>query len=338
MRFEFRLPGKIVFGRGSVSQVGTEAKQLGGQRVLIVTSHGMTHRQVLAQTVEALDKQGITSVVFPDVNPEPSLENATDCAALAGDKHCNLVLGMGGGSVMDVAKKAAAQLGLPRIMVPTTAGSGSEVTHESVLKVEGKKRAFVDASLTPDVAIVDPDASSTMPPQLTAYSGTDALAHAVECYESRKSNPLVKALALRAYELIRDNISTAIEGLPEARVNMALGSLMAGMAFGNSGTALGHALSYAMSNRGVPHGQSIAMALPYVLEFNGTDPSFTVTLRQIVSLTGPQWSADWDIAEMTAEVMADERHLANNPREVTDDDVRRMFERMAGDFPARPQP
>lgn len=338
MHFEFRLPGKTVFGRGSVSEVGSEARQLGGQRVLIVTSRGMTHRLVLGQTLEALEKQEIPSVVFSDVDPEPTLENATDCAALGRDERCNLLLGIGGGSAMDVAKKAAAELGLPRIMVPTTAGSGSEVTHESVLKVDGKKRAFVDASLTPDVAIVDPDVSSTMPPQLTAFSGTDALAHAIECYESRKSNPLVKTVALRAYELVRDNLAAAIDNLPEARVNMALGSLMAGMAFGNSGTALGHALSYALSNRGTPHGQAVAMALPYVIEFNGTDPPFAVTLKQIVSLTGPQWSTDWDIAEMTAEVMADQRHLANNPREVTDNDVRRMFEQMAVDFPARPQP
>ena len=338
MRFEFCLPEKIVFGRGSVSQVGSEAKRLGGHRVLIVTSRGMAHRQVLTQTVDALKKQDFAPVVFPDVDPEPSLENATGCAALAREERCDLVLGIGGGSVMDVAKKAAAELGLPRMMVPATAGSGSEVTHEAVLKENGKKRAFVDASLTPDVAIVDPDVSSTMPPQLTAYSGADALAHAVECYESRNSNPLVKALAFRAYELIRDNLAAAIDNLPEARVNMALGSLMAGMAFGNSGTSLGHALSYALSNRETPHGQAVAMALPYVLEFNGTDPSFAVTLKQMISLTGPQWSTDWDIAEMTAEVMADQRHLANNPREVTDNDVRRMFEQMAVDFPARPQP
>jgi len=337
MRFEFRLPARIIFGRGSVSQVGTEAKQLGGQRALIVTSHGMTHRDVLTRAADALSKEDIVSIVFPDVDPEPSLENATDCAALARDENCNLVLGIGGGSVMDVAKRAAAELDLPRIMVPTTAGSGSEVTHEAVLKVSGRKRAFVDDTLTPDVAIVDPDASSTMSPQLTAYSGADALAHAVECYESRKSNPIVKALAFRAYELIRDNLAAAIDDLPEARVNMALGSLTAGMAFGNSGTALGHALSYPLSNRGTPHGQAVAMALPYVLEFNGTDPSFAVTLKSILLHIGPNWNADWDIVEMTAEVMADERHLANNPREVTDSNVRRMFEQMAVDFSTGPR-
>jgi len=338
MRFEFCLPDKIIFGSGSTVQVGSEAKRLGGQRVLIVTSRGMTQRQVLVQAMDSLQKQGLVCDVFSAVEPEPSLENAVDCAALACNRDCDVILGVGGGSVMDVAKKAAVEAGLPRVMMPTTAGSGSEVTHESVLKVKGKKQAFVDTGLTPDVAIIDPDASSTMPPYLTACCGADALAHAIECYESRNSNPLVRALALRAYELLRDNLAAAIENLPEARVNMALGSLMAGMAFGNSGTALGHALSYALSNRGVPHGQAVAMSLPGVLEFNGTDPAFAVTLKQILSLTGSRWNPDWDIAEMTAEVMADHRHLANNPREVTADDVRYMFEQIATDFPTGPQP
>jgi alcohol dehydrogenase class IV len=337
MRFDFCLPERIVFGSGSTAQAGGEAKRLGGRRVLIVTSRGMTQRQALVKAMDSLQKQGLACDVFSAVEPEPSLENATNCTALVRDRDCDLILGVGGGSVMDVAKKAAAEAGIPRIMMPTTAGSGSEVTHESVLKVKGKKQAFVDTSLTPDVAIVDPDISSTMPPHLTACCGADALAHAIECYESRNSNPLVQALALRSYELLRDNLVAAIENLSEARVNMALGSLMAGMAFGNSGTALGHALSYALSNRGVPHGQAVAMALPGVLEFNGTDPSFATTLKQIISPTGPRWNPDWDIAEMTAEVMADHRHLANNPREVTDDDVRYMFEQIATDFPTRPR-
>lgn len=338
MRFEFCLPDKIIFGSGSTAQVGREAKSLAGQRVLIVTSRGMTQRQVLVQAMDSLKESGLACDVFSEVEPEPSLENAINCAALVRDRDCDLILGVGGGSVMDVAKKTAAEACLPSIMIPTTAGSGSEVTHESVLKVKGKKQAFVDTLLTPDVAIVDPDVSSTMPPHLTACCGADALAHAIECYESENSNPLVRALALRAYEMLRDNLTGAIENLPEARVNMALGSLMAGMAFGNSGTALGHAMSYALSNRGVPHGQAVAMVLPGVFEFNGTNPSFAAALKQIISMTGSRWNPDWDIAEMTAEVMADHRHLANNPREVTADDVRYMFEQIAADFPTGPLP
>ncbi len=334
MNFTLCLPEKIIFGTGSISQLGDELQRLGGNKVLIVTTPGMTQRAAFSQIKHNLNEKGLDCAVFTGVDPEPPVENAASCATLAEDSACNLVLGLGGGSVMDVAKKAAADSGLPRILIPSTAGSGSEVTHEAVLKTDGRKQAIVDAALLPDVAIVDPDISSTMPPQLTAFSGIDALAHAIECYESRKSNPVVKALALRAYELLRDNLTAAVDNLPEARVNMALGSLMAGMAFGNSGTALGHAVSYALSNRGVPHGQAVAMALPGVLEFNSTDSSLVSTLKEIVSVAGSRWDSDWDISEMANEVMADKRHLANNPRDVTEADVRRIFEQIATNSPA----
>jgi len=331
MNFELCLPEKILFGSGSLSQLGDEVKRLGGKTVLIVTSTGMTQRPALLQIKSDLKKNGLEFAIFAGVDPEPPIENVINCAQLVKNIGCNLVLGIGGGSVMDVAKKTAAEVGIPRIMIPATAGSGSEVTHESVLKVDGKKQATVDVSLLPDVAIVDPDISSTMPPKLTAYSGIDALAHAIECYESRKSNPVVKALANRAYELLSENLTAAIDNLPEARVNMALGSLMAGMAFSNSGTALGHAVSYAFSNRGIPHGQAVAMALPPVLEFNGTDSLLVEKLKEVVSVAGSQWDPLWDIAEMTSEVISDKRHLANNPKDVTAEDVRVIFEQIATD-------
>jgi alcohol dehydrogenase class IV len=213
-------------------------------------------------------------------------------------------------------------------MVPTTAGTGSEVTHESVLKVDGKKRAFVEAGLTADVAIVDPNLCNTMSKRLTASSGMDALAHAVECYESRKSNPIAKTLALEAYNLIKDNLMQAVKGDTQAMVNLSLGSMMAGMAFGNSGTTLGHALSYPLSNRGVPHGEAVAMVLPYALEFNGSDLAFAKKLRKFVRTIELQWDARWDANEMAAEVMEDKRHLGNNPVEVTFEDILGIFEKM----------
>lgn len=229
---------------------------------------------------------------------------------------------------MDVAKKAAADLSLPKIMVPTTAGTGSEVTHESVLKVDGKKMAFVEAGLTADVAIVDPDLCQTMSKRLTASSGMDALAHAVECSESKKSNPVAKTLALEAYNLVKDNLMQAVKGDTQAMVNLSLGSMMAGMAFGNSGTTLGHALSYPLSNRGTPHGEAVAMVLPYAFEFNGSDPDFAKKLRKFVRTIELRWDPRWDTEEMAAEVMEDKRHLRNNPVEVTFKDVLGIFEKM----------
>jgi alcohol dehydrogenase class IV len=268
-QFELILPKKVIFGVESVERVGNEAKNLSCESALIVTSRGMRKREALKQVMDSLNNQGITSKVFYEVDPEPPIETIYECMEFAED--CDLVIGLGGGSVIDVAKKAAADLCLRKIMIPTTAGTGSEVTHESVLKVEGKKKAFVDEKLTSDIAIVDPDIIKTMPQRLAASSGIDALAHAIECYDSKKSNTLVKILASEAYEIIKDNLRKAVEGDEKAIENMALGSLMAGMAFGNSGTALAHALSYTLSNEGIPHGEAVAMVLPYALEFNGFD-------------------------------------------------------------------
>jgi alcohol dehydrogenase class IV len=156
----------------------------------------------------------------------------------------------------------------------------------------------------------------------------DALAHAVECSESRKSNPIAKTLALEAYNLVKDNLMQAVKGDTQAMVNLSLGSLIAGMAFGNSGTTLGHALSYPLSNRGIPHGEAVAMVLPYALEFNGSDPAFARKLRKFVRTIEFRWDLRWDAHEMAAEVMEDKRHLGNNPVEVTFEDVLGIFEKM----------
>ena len=328
MSFSFILPQKVIFGSGSIELTGEEAKRLGGRTVLIVTSPGMVHRPHLKQIADSLKKHKLRYDVFSEVTPEPPIEDAYRCVAFAREKGLDLLVGLGGGSVMDVAKKAAADLSLPKIMVPTTAGTGSEVTHESVLKVDGKKKAFVEAGLTADVAIVDPNLCNTMSKRLTASSGMDALAHAVECYESRKSNPIAKTLALEAYNLVKDNLMQAVKGDTQAMVNLSLGSMMAGMAFGNSGTTLGHALSYPLSNRGVPHGEAVAMVLPYALEFNGSDLAFAKKLRKFVRTIELQWDARWDANEMAAEVMEDKRHLGNNPVEVTFEDILGIFEKM----------
>lgn len=328
MSFSFVLPQKVIFGAGSIAVTGEEAKRLGGRTVLIVTSPGMVHRPHLKQAADSLKRHDLQFIVFSEVTPEPPIEDAYHCVAVARKKGLDLLIGLGGGSVMDVAKKAAADLSLPKIMVPTTAGTGSEVTHESVLKIDGRKRAFVEAGLTADVAIVDPNLCQTMSKRLTASSGMDALAHAVECSESKKSNPIAKTLALEAYNLIKDNLMQAVQGDTQAMVSLSLGSLMAGMAFGNSGTTLGHALSYPLSNRGIPHGEAVAMTLAYALEFNGSDLAFAERLRKLAQTIEFQWDPSWDVNEMAMEVMQDERHLGNNPVRVTFEDVLSIFEKM----------
>jgi len=324
--FVLLLPGKIIFGLGSAERTGEEAKKLGGESALIVTSRGMTKRDALKHVIDSLNNQRINIEVFCEVDPEPPIENVHRCMELA--EGCNVIIGLGGGSVIDVAKKTAAELGLRKIMMPTTAGTGSEVTHEAVFKVEGRKKAFVDERLTPDVAIVDPNFMKMMPQRLKASSGIDALAHATECYDSKKSNTLVKALALEAYQVIRDNLREAVEGKEKAVENMAWGSLVAGMAFGNSGTTLAHALSYPLSNEGIPHGEAVAMVLPYALEFNGFDAAVIKKVREIIGGVKLGREVKGDIEEMAKIVMEDEKHLSNNPREVTFEDVVSIYKRV----------
>ena len=325
-QIELILPKKIIFGAGSVERVGSETKKLGSESALIVTSRGMGKREAIKPVIDSLNRQEIYSKVFYEVDPEPAIESVDKCMKFA--EGCDLIIGMGGGSVIDVAKRATIDLGLQKIMIPTTAGTGSEVTHESVLKVEGKKRAFVDEKLTPDIAIVDPNLMKTMPPRLVASSGIDALAHAIECYDSKRSNILVKTLAFEAYEIIKDNLRKAVDGDEKAIENMALGSLMAGMAFGNSGTALAHALSYPFSNEGIPHSEAVAMVLPYALEFNGFDAEVINEVKEILRALKLGREVKGDIEEMARVVMEDKKHLSNNPRDVTYEDIVLIYEKI----------
>lgn len=329
MNFSFVLPRNIIFGCNSLEQIYKELEGLGGEKALIVTSSGMIKRDGFIKLTNILKEAGLFLAVFSKVSPEPPIDEAEECLEFARKNTCDVVIGIGGGSVLDIAKKVGMDLGRPKVMLPTTAGTGSEVTHESVLKVDGKKKAFVDEKLTPDIAIVDPNLTMTTPPRLTASSGIDALAHAIECYDCKTNNPLVRTLAFEAYTIIKNNLGKAVADDREARTNMALGSLMAGMAFGNSGTALCHALSYPLSNEGVPHGEAVAMMLPYALEFNNFDKDVITEIRGIISEVGlaSGFRFKGDINRMAEVVIEDTRHLSNNPRKVTLEDIIRIYEK-----------
>jgi len=315
--FDFQISTKIIFGEGSVRRLSNEAKQRGRSKVLIVTSKGMPERPSLKGILSDLADAGMTVKVFASVSPEPSVEDIDKCVEFANRVEPDLVVGIGGGSAMDVAKKTALEIGLPKIMIPTTAGSGSEVTYNSVLMVEGRKKSFSDIKLAADLAIVDPDLLTTMPASVMVCSAMDAMAHAVESYGARKGNNITRALALEAYLLSRDNISRALSAEAEGRRNIAMGSLMAGMALTGTGTTLGHALAYPLSNRGMTHGQSLAVVLPYLLKTNLFDADHADELKSCRRMHCAIPEIAWDISTMAAEVAADERHLANNPVNVT---------------------
>ena len=201
----------------------------------------------------------------------------------------DLVVGVGGGSSLDMAKVASImkinpgspseyigvnrveERGIPLIAVPTTSGTGSEATSTIVIVHEGRKTGITSPPVMPSVAIVDPNLTVTMPPRVTANTGLDALSHAVEAYMSVDANPLSDALALEAIGLIADNLTVAYSqtGNMEARYHMALASLLAGLAITNAGTCGGHATAYGYAVRyKLAHGYACAMALPYIMDFN----------------------------------------------------------------------
>lgn len=329
MSFTFIVPKTIIFGWNSLDRIVQELRKLDSVNPLIVTSEGMVKRGGFLKLVGLIKKGKSPSAVFNDVEPEPSIGTAERCLKMMKKSNCDSVIGLGGGSVMDAAKKVAMDSNLPKIMIPTTAGTGSEVTHESVLKVKGKKKAFVDQKLTADVAIVDPNLMMTMSRRLIASSGIDALAHAVESYQCKRGNELTSVLAHKAYLLIKENIRKAISHDANAISNMALASLTAGMAFGNSGTALGHALAYPLSNQGVPHGEAVAIVLPPALEFNSFEKEIISKIRKIIKDVGLPTSFKGNTRVMAEVVMEDERHLSNNLREVTFEDVVRIYQEVA---------
>lgn len=286
----FQFPRKIIFGINSSKRVGLEAKMLGGNKALVVTDNNLQRLGITKEIEEALLKENLTIEVFSDVETEPSIEVAEKMAEVARSGKYDIIIGVGGGSVLDMAKVASIaptnpgpirkyigvdlvkKPGLPKILIPTTAGTGSEVTMVAVVTLtdEEVKSAIISPYMLSDVSIVDPKLTFSMPRKITASTGLDALSHAFEAMMAVTANPLADALALKAIRIITECLPKAsINGSVESRVGMSIGSLMAGMAFSNSWVCLGHALAYSFSVAyKVPHGISCGLSLPYALKFN----------------------------------------------------------------------
>jgi len=288
----FQLPRKILFGVGISEKVGYEAKALDGKEVLLVTDRNLAVTGIPEKIEAALMEEGLNVNIFIDVEAEPRLEVAEAVAEAVRTKRYNMVVGVGGGSVLDMAKVAAMastnpgpmrryigvdlvkKPSLPKILLPTTAGTGSEVTDIAVVTLveDEMKTAIVSPYLFGDVAVVDPSLTYTLPPRLTGSTGLDALSHAMEAVMSINANPITDSLALKAIGLIFTNLPKAYRsGDAESRYGMSLSSLMAGMAFGNAGVGLGHALAYTFAvSYQVTHGVSCGLVLPYVFRFNAS--------------------------------------------------------------------
>lgn len=290
LNFEFLLPTRIVFGNDVINQIGNEAINF-GKRAFIVTDKGVLKTGYVERIQQLLTDVGIKSEIFSDVDPNPRDRSVQKGFNRANKFKTELLVGVGGGSAIDTAKAIGVLLqeggkikdyeGLdivkkpitPLIAVPTTAGTGTEVTFWSV--ITDTKRKFKMSVGSPliaaKVALVDPLLTVTLPKDITAFTGIDALVHAIEGYTSMLAQPVSDVLALSAIELISENIRKAYANgnNVEARYDMMLGSMLAGISFGNSDVASVHCMGEAMGGLyDTPHGLSMAVCLPYCIEHN----------------------------------------------------------------------
>lgn len=375
--FVFNTTPQIVFRAGAAGEIGRIIGQRCGARILFVTDPGLRRLGLYEGALASLAGEGADIALFDEVEADPSLATVMKAVAMGRDADVTGVIGFGGGSSLDVAKVTALLLGsgedidgawgvgnangprLPLVLVPTTAGTGSEVTPVSILTVGGdEKRGVSSPVILPDIAVLDSDLTLGLPPQITAATGIDAMVHAIEAYASKNTNnnPLSKVLARQALRLLGANIETAVtDGKDrEARGAMLLGSMLAGQAFANSPVAAVHALAYPIGGRfHVPHGLSNALVLPHVLRFNASHAAtvygeiaadvfpdldeekdmqarcaiFIERLAGLsVKLGLPQRLRDVGIgeehlADMAADAMKQTRLLVNNPRPVDEADA-----------------
>ncbi|MCB1120187.1 MAG: iron-containing alcohol dehydrogenase [Verrucomicrobiae bacterium] len=374
----FKVAHKLVTGSGSVTKLREEALRLGIRNPLIVTDKILQS----VGTVRIVEEQlaGMEFGVYNGVKPEPEIYLVDDCRKqFAAGGHDGLIA-VGGGSAMDIAKAVSAvanhqgeiadlfgvdlvkQKGPPVIAIPTTAGTGSEVTNIAILsdKQAQLKKGIVSDFILPDVAIVSPEMTVTMPKSVTAASGIDALVHAVEAYISVHASPITDALALGAIKMISANLPVAYDEPNNlaAREAMVTGSLMAGMAFGNAGVGAVHALAYPLGGRyNIAHGVSNALLLPYVMHWNKesclkkfrdiaqamdidtrdlTDREAAAQAvekmdalcrqveipRGLSSLNIPRSA----LPEMATDAIQIDRLLKNNPRVLSEEDVLKIYE------------
>jgi alcohol dehydrogenase len=282
---------KTIFGKGSFNEIGKECKALNTSKALLVMDSVLAKTDIGQKAQEILKKNRIKVFLYGDVTPEPDPSFADIGAEFARKENVGCVIGIGGGSTMDVAKAIAAltknegkavdyiglnkvpKAGLPTIMVPTTSGTGSETTFTAVFTMrDTKTKGGINSPfLYPHTAVLDPELTLGLPPFPTAYTGMDALIHAIESFTSLKAHPMSEAISLRAIELISDNLRGAVFNGSDIdyRENMMMGSYMAGLGLAMAGVTAVHALSYPMGSLfGIPHGVANACLLPYVLEYN----------------------------------------------------------------------
>ena len=379
--FTFNTAGSIVFRPGAAGELGGIATAPLGSHVLFITDPGLTRLGLYDGALASLKAKNIKVTLFDSVEPDPTQDTLEQAIAAGRSAGVTGVIGFGGGSSLDVAKLAALVLGsgedlddawgvgnakgprLPLILVPTTAGTGSEVTPVSIITVgTAEKRGVSSPVILPDIAVLDPDLTLGLPAAITAATGVDAMVHAIEAYTSANANnnPISRMLACEALKLLGANIEKVMQTPDDidARGAMLLGSLLAGQAFGNAPVAAVHALAYPLGGTfHIPHGLSNALVLPHVLRFNAPAASALyaelapLVFPELQEVSDPAARCDKFIEEITAlssrlklpprlrdadipqdavpklaeDAMLQTRLLVNNPRPLTLEDAQAIY-------------
>lgn len=291
--YEFFCPVKIIAGHSALEHIPFELSTLGAKRPMILTDAGVRKAGLIDPVESALQGGGITAAaIFDDVPPDSSLATVRAAAALYRDNQCDAILAVGGGSVIDTSKAVNILVTLggddlmayagahnlphalkPQFVIPTTSGTGSEVTLAAVISDPERsvKLPFASYYLMPNATILDPRMTLTLPAHITAMTGMDALTHAVESFTCLAANPISDAYATAAIQKIANNLLTAIDEPKnaDARLELAQASTMAGIAFSNAMVGLVHSLGHATGAVcHLPHGLCMSLYLPYALEFN----------------------------------------------------------------------
>ena len=378
--FSVNQPTRILFGLEAVRQLSDLIRDLGGRRVFLVADPGLKSAGIITRISAILDTAKIPYSLYDKVTPEPGLKLADQGLRLAQKNKADCVVGVGGGSALDIAKaisilltnggKAEDYLGLgkikhqgvPKIMIPTTAGTGAEVTFTAVFINEktNSKGGMNGDPLYPDAAILDPLLTLSLPPHVTAATGIDAFTHALEAFVSTQAHTLSDMYALEAIELINNNLRLAYANGTnlEARSAMLLGSLLGGKALATAGVGLVHAMAYPLGGMfNTAHGLANAVLLPYVVEYNiiGCPEKFAMVaqimgyetdglplheaahlaveaIHQLNADIGiPNSLAALDIPadkipEMAKIALTVTRPVENNPRKPTEEDVISVYE------------
>ncbi|MDR0424705.1 MAG: iron-containing alcohol dehydrogenase [Clostridiales Family XIII bacterium] len=341
--FVFKMPTRVHFGVGAVRKLPEICKGLGGKKLFIITGPNVAKSSAMAAVREALGSAGTEYEVYAGSVPDPPIEAVDAVTRIFAESGANMIVALGGGSPIDLAKAAAmlstnggsvadylfggtktvAKPSVPLIAIPTTAGTGSEVTAASVI-TDTKNRIKLSVThdyVIPKAALIDPQLQADTPALVTASTGMDALTHAIESYVSLNANPISDAMGIYAMRMIGENLRIAVAdgGNMEARANMAVASLIAGVAFMNGGLGVVHGIAQAMGGiHHTPHGIANGVMLPYAMKRNlpGNFKKFGDIARALGKDTGGLPARD--AARLSVDAVAELRMDIKVPRSLGD--------------------